>query len=604
MTQRPLLTSRRRGAGQPPQTLPDPARELLRMMTPIVAHSVDELHVAAVMESMGVTDQVAQDTYGQDDVFALAAALYRRLPTMADRAASDGSPVLARSHGTLRVLTHGLLYILPSPVYPAVLIALGASAMIRGLVFTTALGWVWGTGMSAVAYQLVGQDLEQLAGRALRLLGVAGLIFALFSGALLAITGPGAIGVMAFAVAQMGFQLMSGVLVFYGKELRLAVMMLPAFVAGIVLLASGYAASFVVPTLVAGGLSIVLLGVTTWVTSTRAMVLPDASHPVALWRTFAGAVPSVCYAGLCAVFLLLTDSRFVVGDLGLAIAAVPLILGMGTLEWRAHRFTEKAGELFGRATMSAGFRRSAWQLLLRELTYCLAVLSVLGAAVVVMLREFGSLSSQGLMLVAAHVLLGGAFFLGFVMARHRQFARLLGILSIVVVANIVAVIWVAPHGEIPIFLLSSMSLLVLQLVTLRASFRRVAHYASAGFTRSFDTSVSITFGDQKYSLIRKGTHHARRNPRRGPWSTAKALHHRTPKAAGTHRRGVRHPGHHPAAAEDAEIYPGHSRNRTSRLAYSCLRRGRISLGIGRGLLRRGSAIVDHRAAPEFSQPSA
>ena len=283
-----------------------------------------------------------------------------------------------------------------------------------------------------------------------------------------------------FVVAQMCFQLMAGVLVFYGKELRIAVTMLPASVAGIVLLVSGYATALVVPTLAAGGLSIALLAVTAWVTSTRAPKRPDGPYPVARSRIFAGAVPSVCYAALCVVFLLLNDSRYLVGEFDLAIAALPLILGMGTLEWRAHRFTEKVGELFGRTAMCAEFGQAAWQLLLQELTNCLAVLGSLGALILVLLHEFGSLSARGAMLVDAHVLLGGAFFLGFVLARHQQFARLLWIMSLVVAADVLAVRWVAdrfpPHGEVLIFLLSTTILLVMQIVTLRVSFRRVYRY--------------------------------------------------------------------------------------------------------------------------------
>ena len=48
-----------------------------------ISHAVDELHVAAVLESIGVTDPVAQDSYGHHDVFELAAGLHRLLSTVA-----------------------------------------------------------------------------------------------------------------------------------------------------------------------------------------------------------------------------------------------------------------------------------------------------------------------------------------------------------------------------------------------------------------------------------------------------------------------------------------------------------------------------------------
>jgi hypothetical protein len=466
--------------GQAAATLPGPAADLIRTVKQAIPQAVDELHVAAVLESMGVTDQAASNTYSHDHVFALADAVYQLMPSVTGPAAGDDLPAPARSRDSLRMLTHGLLYILPTTVYPAILIALGARAMIRGMLFSTALGWVWGMAMSAVAYQLLGHGKERSVGRSLRLLGLVGLVIALLSATLLAARGPGGAGLVAFVVGQTGFQLMSGVLVFYGKEFRLAVTMLPASVAGIVLLLSGYAPPLVKPTLAAGGLSILLLAVTAWVTSRRAPTRPDSPQKFPLSRTIAGAAPSIYYAALCAVFLLYTDARFLVGELDLAIAALPLVLGMGMLEWRAHRFTDSLGELWSRAAMCTEFRRAAWRLLMKELINCLAVLGGLGVIILVILQKSGALSARGALLIDAHVLLGGAFFLGFILARYQQFGRLLWIMSVVVAADVLMVPWaagrLAPNGVVPIFFLCTAILLIVQLIFLRVSFRRVYYY--------------------------------------------------------------------------------------------------------------------------------
>ena len=476
MTERSILARSAPAARRLPRTLPDPVDELTWTTVPTAAHAVDELHVAAMLESAGVTDAVAREIYGHRDVFALAEAVYRRRPVAGAQDSGDAVPVPAATSGKLRALSHGPLYMLPGTVYPAVFAAFGSSTVFRVLVFTTGLGWVWGMGTSAVAYQLLGQRMERSAGRAIRLLSLAGLVIALFSGSVFAAVERAGAGVALFAVAQMAFQLMSSVLVFHGKELRLALTMLPAFFAGVVFLVSGSPEALVLPTLATAGLCIVMLTVTALVTSMRAPVQPDARHEVALARTFVGAGPSVCYAALCALYFLNTEARFLTGERDLAIAALPLILSMGALEWRAHRFTQKAGELFSRTATSVDFQRAAWRLLLAELTNCLAILGSLGIVFLLIMTKFGLLSGQGSLLTDAYVLLGGVFFLGFVMARHQQFARLLGIMLPVVLAEVLLVSRYAAQGQIHIFLLSTVILLLLQVVMLRLSFQRVQRY--------------------------------------------------------------------------------------------------------------------------------
>jgi hypothetical protein len=462
------------------ETSSDPAAGLIQTITPTVPRPVDELHVAAVLESTGVTDGAALGTYRQDNVFVLADAVYQRLSASAGPAGDDQPTAGEKAPGTVRLLAHGLLYVLPSTLYPAVLAALGSAAMIRGMVFATTLGWVWGMGMSAVAYQLAGQGKDRSAGRALRLLGPAGLVAGLGAAVLLAVTGPGGAGMVAFVVAQMGFQLMSGVLVYYGHELRIAVTMLPATVMGIVFLASHSARTLTGPALAAGGFSVLLLAVTAWISSKRAPARSESASRTTAQSLLAGVAPSVGYALLCAAFLLVTDSQFFLREIDLAIAALPLILGMGALEWRAHRFTAKVAKLWDRVRVCEEFGRHAWWLLLGELGTCLTVLTALGAVLVILLRDDGALSARGAMLIDAHVLLGGVFFLGFILTRYQQSGRLLIIMAAAVAADLILLPWAggrwAPDGAVPIFLFCAATTLVAQLVALRISFRRAYLY--------------------------------------------------------------------------------------------------------------------------------
>ncbi len=80
MTERSILAGSEPTARRLPRLLPDPVDELTWATVPTAAHAVDELHVAAMLESAGVTDAVAREIYGHRDVFALAEAVYRRRP--------------------------------------------------------------------------------------------------------------------------------------------------------------------------------------------------------------------------------------------------------------------------------------------------------------------------------------------------------------------------------------------------------------------------------------------------------------------------------------------------------------------------------------------
>lgn len=436
---------------------------------------VDELQVAAMLESQGVTDQAAADQYGMDDVFALAHEVFLRLSTTVPARIEPPQPV-ARSPYEV---CHGLLYMLPSAVYPAVFMALSGPVMVRGMVFATALGWVWGAGTSWVAYRLLGLGLAGYAGRALRLFGLAAMVLG-SAGAVLMAFGDGAgLPLVLFVLAQTGFQVASGVLVFYRKEFWLTAAMLPAVLAGLVHLATRYDQSLLVPVLCCGILSTGLAVFLAWRASFGGEQANTGKRPATRVLTL-GALPHMTYAALCAAFLLYTDSRYVTSNLDLAIGVTPLVLGMGVVESSAHRFFRGAAQLVRRSRLPAQFRSEVWRALLRELTLCMVLLVGMGLALLVPLAVFGVLTSRGALLIDGHLVLGGAFFLGFVLARQGEMRWLLWTIGGVLVANIVLAESLAddlaPYGHVPIFLMSSIALIVLMLTALRTSVRQIRHY--------------------------------------------------------------------------------------------------------------------------------
>jgi hypothetical protein len=452
--------------------------ELARSVLLTVPAAVDELHLAAVLESRGITDQTAREQFGSDDVFHLGAELRSRMPA---RPADPETPPRDIASAA-RALAHGPLYLVPTVVYPAVWTVLGSRPTIYGLLFATALSWVWGMATSAVAYQLLGQSRHRSAARALAGLTAAGLGLAGLGGGVLVRLGLGGRGMVAFILGLVAFQLASGILVFYRQERRLAVAMVPALVTGILYLTARGAGTYLQPALIAAATTTSLVLLAAALALRRAVRRPEHDAPLNRRAVLFGAVPSVAYAVLCAAFMLHTDARFTTGRSDLAMAAAPLVVGMGAVEWRAYRFTEAVDQLLNRSRVAVQFRHGAWRLMLRELALCLVILGALSTPVLLVLQHLGLLSLSGLELIEAHVLLGGGFFLGFVLARHQQFPILLLLFATVAAADIGAVAWatrthaLGVRAEVPLFLASTLALLVVLTIAFRTSLRRVFNY--------------------------------------------------------------------------------------------------------------------------------
>ncbi|ALG06746.1 hypothetical protein [Kibdelosporangium phytohabitans] len=432
--------------------------ELANRVAPMIGRAVDELQIAAVLESQGFTDQVAQERYGVKDVFALAVVVFRHLPREVEARQDE-----QRARRTFRVLSHGPLFLLPSLSYPAAYDWLGALTMVRGLVFTTAIGWWWAMGMSLVAYRLLGHGLDRAAGRSLRLSGGIGL-GVVATGSLLIDTR-----LWVFCLAQMGFQVSSCVLVIHKREARLALLMIPACAGG----AAHLVLDLLPVALGCAALSIVLILAASWHETGRAQ--PDTRKPPRIHLLLRLSAPSVAYSALCAAFLLNTDARFVLADLDLGLAVAPLVLGMGAVEWRAHRYSEQALDELESSRSVAQFRRATQRLLLRELACCLVILGGIALALLGVLAQFGLLTTRGSLLVDAHVVLGGVFFLGFVLMRYEGLRWLLAIMPVVITANVLAN-HLAPGNEIPVFLTGCAALLVLFLLTSLAAAGEVRRY--------------------------------------------------------------------------------------------------------------------------------
>ena len=454
----------------------DVIRMLVDVLAPAVSTPVDELHVAAVLESRGVTDVVARDKYGHADVFALATAMLPHLPAAPATAPADRPP---RAE-LLRSLSHGPLYLAASLAYPAVFAALGQSGMLRALIAATAIGWVWGVGMSAVAYQLRGQGRDQESGPAQHLLLSLGIVVALVVGVVMVLTGTGGPGLVAFVVCQTAFQLAAGVLLFHKREAVLALAVLPATVAGVAFLVLGQPSGGVLPTLATALVSVAIV-VTAAVQRTGPAALERAGSVLrGLRPALAGLWTSIGYAAACAALLLSVDARYIDGPIDLAVAAVPLVVGMGAIELRANRFFEQARLLLDQNRMTAQFSADVWRLMLRELATVGAIVGSLACVLLLVLTGMGLLTMGGALLVDGHVLLGCVLFLGFVLARHRRFPRVLAVLVAGVLTYLVLIreasSWSPPFGGVLLFLAVTAGLLAAFVLAFRSGVARLSDY--------------------------------------------------------------------------------------------------------------------------------
>lgn len=469
---------------------------LAQTLSPALPVLVDELQVAAVLESRGINDAVAGEQYGHEDVFALASEVTQIL-LAAERAPGTAEPVRSTTSAR-RTLAHGPLYLAPSLAYPAIWTVVGED-MLRGMVTATAVGWIWGMATSSLAYQFRGLERERSAGVSQRWMMLAGIGTALL--AVLAVTatgvgeartggtgagaaapgssGIGGAGLVAYVVGQVAFQLGAGVLVFYAQEVVLALAAVPMLVSGSIYLVAGRQAVFADLTLATAVLCCALVVFVAWRLSGQALHPGPGATPQIRRRAVAGAAPSVVYAALCAVLLLSIDVRYLRASLDLAMAAGPLVLGMGAVEWRAQRFVEQSRTLLAVAPGTDEFRRRIWRLSLRELTVCGGILGVLACTQLLILGQVTSLTLRGATLVDAHVVLGCVFFLGFLLMSRRSFRWLLAVVAGVLVVHLLAVSTFAgvfaPHGEVVIFLITTTVLLLVFLVSFRLSLGRAYH---------------------------------------------------------------------------------------------------------------------------------
>jgi hypothetical protein len=429
----------------------DTVDDLLERVRPMAARAVDALQVAASLEADGVTDEIARSRYGCADVFVLAAEVHRTAgqagslestatgppATVSTATATTGTRTarLLGSASGLRDVSHGLLYLLPATVFPAALAVLGRRSLVFGLVLAAGVGWVWAGGATWLAYGLLGRGYPGSAARVLRWSAVSGLpVTAAASAVLVAATHAG-YGLVAMALAQMTYQMAATLLMFYRREVWLFVVMVPGAVLGVAYVVVGD--GLLVPALAVGAGSVaVAFGIAFWHASGR-VTGPAPRLRDGLGDELGRLPLVVVYTALSAAYLLHAQGRYMLDHFDLVVAYVPLIVGMGVVEWRARRFGDVSRALLHRVRYPREFVPQVLRLLARDVGVCAAVVAVLGLALLVLLAATERFSVAAVLMTASTVLLAGAYFSGFVLANMARFAWLCGSLATCIVAHLV-----------------------------------------------------------------------------------------------------------------------------------------------------------------------
>jgi hypothetical protein len=349
--------------------------DLAGRMGPACAEAVDDYEIAAVLESDGVTDAIAQQRYGSPDVFDLAARLRRRIPRQPAATPATPGPWKATPH--LHLL-RGVLFGLPALAYLAV------SGVITGpraggvLILSVLLSWATGQGLAYLGHVRLGWG--DAAGAAAVLRG--GLLWAALPTVVLTVGTGLALGVplavSGVAAAQVVYLVAATAALVLGMEWWLLAALAPGVIGALTGVVIGGDAVRSAPVVGCAALSVLTtVGVAVYGTRGANPALPGRFEVL-------DAVPHALF-GLCVGALLLfvpavrtylphAGGTTVSPSAGLALL-LPLSLSMGVAEWLLFRYRAATHRALQRSYTVAVFTRRAASALLRAVGGYLAMLA-------------------------------------------------------------------------------------------------------------------------------------------------------------------------------------------------------------------------------------
>jgi hypothetical protein len=374
-------------------------------LEPVCAAAVNALEIAAALEAAGISNRVAQTTFGRPDLFSMADELYE--------ARSGRSVPLAVARKTPRPggredLAVGLLF-----AAPAVSIAVAARAMHLVLPWWTlplalTIGWAFGQALAGSALVLRNRDQDPAPAvlPSILLATGAGGTAALIG---VAVGGGGLSAVLTVTVFCL-FVTSLAVLSVYEEAGLIALALAPSLLTSVAYLMD--------PSSGALRWSVVVAVVVT-LTAALALALHHArwawwsprhlnGHERVLVRTF------FVYGGCCgvAVSVITVVAQGAQGLGPLSLVALPVMLSLGVLEWQLHSFRSRATRALRTASSLIGFERRAAGTFARSIGLYAVALALISAAVV--LLPLGAGHQLPLLSLAAEDAIGVTLFAGMV----------------------------------------------------------------------------------------------------------------------------------------------------------------------------------------------
>lgn len=401
-----------------------PIDVLSRRLNGVCTHAVSPLELAAALEAQGINDAISREKYGCDDVFALAAELYTRVPLRisahAVRQRSLQSTATSIARGALFALP-GMFFLLVAPMFRSPIAAVAI------LIAVTA-GWGLSQVLAILGHTLMGRGDRSAAGKVLGLTLIAGLA-AMSAASILVLVAGADSDLVSVCCTQILYVMAATVLLLFRRDLWLWLCLAPgavlsaAYLVGNPLgMAREVAITGVVLSMMATFGAALCAADVEYLKGARADArLGRADASTAAQYGVYGMLVAVCLAAPLMREAL--EHRPGTGLIG--VAALPLVLSMGVAEWQQVRYSQ----LRFRAKMSAhdieSFAVAARKGLISSSGVHFAALLGLTVITATLMGLVGALTTPTEILLAAYFLLGVALYASVLLLGWGRIATLM-----------------------------------------------------------------------------------------------------------------------------------------------------------------------------------